>query len=177
MQELAQLKASAEDLKSQVDFLMEAQKKSRQQEEVLALRELRRTVAALKLESEALEQQKRAVSLLMTPHACMRAVLYTPKRGVTMLRTAYPPPWGAFCPPNAPNPEHAPLCKHQLSLISYSLGMTVVLFRLWMQWTRLPAMLRGRCQRKQRCRRMSESAKFLRPWMWTNFWQVRRIAG
>ncbi|KAK9909588.1 hypothetical protein WJX75_004544 [Coccomyxa subellipsoidea] len=59
--ELAQLKASAEDLKSQVDFLMEAQKKSRQQEEVLALRELRRTVAALKLESEALEQQKRAV--------------------------------------------------------------------------------------------------------------------
>ncbi|BDA42602.1 hypothetical protein COCOBI_03-4950 [Coccomyxa sp. Obi] len=60
-EELAQLKASAEDLKSQVDFLMEAQKKRRQQEEALTLRELRRTVDALRAESEALEDQKRAV--------------------------------------------------------------------------------------------------------------------
>ncbi|CAL8467743.1 g7281 [Coccomyxa elongata] len=60
-EELAQLKASAEDLKSQVDFLMEAQKKRRQQEEILTLRELRRTVDALRAESEALEDQKRAV--------------------------------------------------------------------------------------------------------------------
>ncbi|EIE24708.1 hypothetical protein COCSUDRAFT_32796 [Coccomyxa subellipsoidea C-169] len=63
--ELAQLKASAEDLKSQVDILREAQKKRRQQEEFLALRELRRTVNALKAESEALEQQKRAVVAAM----------------------------------------------------------------------------------------------------------------
>lgn len=60
-EELAQIKASAEDLKSQVDFLMEAQKKRRQQEEVLMLRELRRTVDALRAESEAVEDQKRAV--------------------------------------------------------------------------------------------------------------------
>ncbi len=47
-----------------MEFLMEAQKKRRQQEEILTLRELRRTVDALRAESEALEDQKRAVSLL-----------------------------------------------------------------------------------------------------------------
>ena len=43
---------------------MEAQKKRRQQEEVLTLRELRRTVDALRAESQALEDQKRAVRVL-----------------------------------------------------------------------------------------------------------------
>lgn len=75
-QELVQLKASAEDLKSQVDFLMEAQKKRRQQEEVLTLRELRRTVDALRAESEAMDYQKRAVSLLRD--AVMHALCASP---------------------------------------------------------------------------------------------------
>lgn len=57
-----QLKASAEDLKSQVDFLVEAQKKRREQEETLALKQLRRTVDTLRAENEALELQKQAVS-------------------------------------------------------------------------------------------------------------------
>ena len=110
VQELAQLKASAEDLKSQVDFLMEAQKKRRQQEEFLALRELRRTVGALKAEDEALEHQKRAVSLLV-PLSCMHSLLEThTHKGRT--RAAH---LGEALAPKHPFiPRHAAHCEREL---------------------------------------------------------------
>jgi hypothetical protein len=55
------LKASAEELKGQVDFLLETQRRNRQKEELLVLRELRKTVDALKAEELALQEQRRAV--------------------------------------------------------------------------------------------------------------------
>ena len=60
-QELSQIRAAAESLKAEVDYLKDARETSRQQQEVLALRELRRTVEALHAERDTIRQQAAAV--------------------------------------------------------------------------------------------------------------------
>ena len=69
VQELAQIKASAMELKSQVDLIRAAREKSQQQTEQLALSKLRQTLQAYQAEDETIQLQKAAVSHAWLLHA------------------------------------------------------------------------------------------------------------
>ena len=68
-QELAQIRASAVELKSEVDLIRIAREKSQQQTEQLALSKLRQTLQAYQAEGETIQLQKAAVSHAWLLHA------------------------------------------------------------------------------------------------------------
>ena len=69
VQELAQIRAAAVDLKSEVDLIRAAREKSQQQMEQLALSKLRQTLQAYQAEGETIQLQKAAVRFVWLSHA------------------------------------------------------------------------------------------------------------
>ena len=76
-QELAQIRASAVDLKAELDLIRAAREKSQQQTEQLALSKLRQTLQAYQAEGETIQLQKAAVRRLWRA-CCVEMALCAP---------------------------------------------------------------------------------------------------